>query len=525
MSRLVWLIRVASCLVVARLLLAGGSASARTIVSESGNGAANGVPWVNLGGAASDGSGPSGSGPADQTPAPTGLNKINHFVFILQENRSFDAYFGTYPGADGIPAGVCVADPFGGCVAPYHNPQTVNRGGPHDWSNALSDINTGGMDGFVTQAYSGVSMKGKEPCLPPKLICAPGRDPRDVMGYHDYHEIPNYWNYAHLYVLQDHMFAPVTSYTLPNRLYMLAGQSDGLMKHSQTIPKVFDYPQVTQLLSGGNVSWKYYVTPGKQPDTADARIVGSGSAQVQTAHLFTLFNPLPRFAWIQDNPTQSSRLVDTTQFYTDAASGDLPQVSWVIPNDAVSEHPPSDIRAGMAYVTGLVNAVMGGPDWDSTAIFISYDEWGGFYDHVTPPVVDQYGYGLRVPGLVISPYARQGYVDHNVYSTDSWLKLIEERYDLPALTARDRNAADMLSDFDFAQSPRPPVLLAATPQGTPYPYPYQATTDPKPSRLISPSPKAAEPRLPGSIALPVADNPSSDSDTSGSAAADPTPSN
>ena len=127
----------------------------------------------------------------------------------------------------------------------------------------------------------------------------------------------------------------------------------------------------------------------------------------------------------------------------------------------------------MAYVTGLVNAVMEGPDWDSTAIFISYDEWGGFYDHVVPPAVDQYGLGIRVPGLVISPYARQGYIDHRAHSPAAWLRIVEERFAVPELTGRDASSDDMLQDFDFNQAPRPPVILAATTKGSLYPHPLQ----------------------------------------------------
>jgi uncharacterized protein (TIGR03437 family) len=121
----------------------------------------------------------------------------------------------------------------------------------------------------------------------------------------------------------------------------------------------------------------------------------------------------------------------------------------------------------MNYVTGLVNAVMNSPEWDSTAIFIAWDDWGGFYDHVDPPKVDQYGLGIRVPGLVLSPYARQGYVDHKTYSFESWLRLIEERFGVMPMTARDNTANDMTDAFDFTQQPRPPVLMNAI--GSPYP--------------------------------------------------------
>ena len=127
----------------------------------------------------------------------------------------------------------------------------------------------------------------------------------------------------------------------------------------------------------------------------------------------------------------------------------------------------------MAYVTGLVNAVMNSPLWYSSAIFISWDDWGGFYDHVAPPQIDQYGLGIRVPGLVISPWARQGYIDKKVYSFESWLRIVEERYDVHPMTARDTSAADMLDSFDFNQQPRLPVVLSASRMGSPYPYPLQ----------------------------------------------------
>ena len=174
---------------------------------------------------------------------------------------------------------------------------------------------------------------------------------------------------------------------------------------------------------------------------------------------------------MKNDPNQFGRLVNANQFYTDAKNGTLPQVSWVIPNATQSEHPPNSVRAGMSYVTGLVNAVMQGPNWNSSAIFISWDDWGGFYDHVTPPKVDKYGLGIRVPGLVISPYARQGYVDHKTYSFESWLKLVEERFGVNSMTARDNNANDMYDSFDFTQAPRPPVILDS--QGSPYPPPLQ----------------------------------------------------
>ncbi|MGI8588669.1 MAG: alkaline phosphatase family protein [Chloroflexia bacterium] len=414
-----------------------------------------------------------GSGAGPQMPA--GLDKIQHFVFIMQENRSFDSYFGTYPGADGIPAGVCLADPKGGpCVAPYHDTNDVNRGGPHNWDNAQADINGGKMDGFVGQSHAVNKGGSTQPCQPPDPNCAPGRNPLDVMGWHDYHEIPNYWDYAGLYVLQDHMFESIASYSLPAHLYMLAGQSGGYIGSGQPKPTTYNFPEITELLSRGGIDWKYYVTSGTEPDTEDGSVVGTTSQQQQNPDKYGLWNPLPAFPAVQNNPEQRNRLVDTAEFYNDAKAGKLPQVSWVIPSGKVSEHPPSGVQEGMAYVTGLIDAVMKSPDWNTTAIFVSWDDWGGFYDHVSPPKIDQYGLGIRVPGLVISPYAKQGYIDHTTYSFESWLRIAEERYGVLPMTARDTNAADMISSFDFTQQPRQPVILSPTTAGSPYPQPPQA---------------------------------------------------
>jgi phospholipase C len=409
--------------------------------------------------------------PAPPPTAPQGLEKIQHFVFIMQENRSFDSYFGTYPGANGIPPGVSFVDPHdGSTVTLYHDTNDINRGGPHGWDNAQADIDSGKMDGFLSESYKGINADGTS--FNPSNT--PGRNPKDVMGWHDYREIPNYWNYAQLYVLQDRMFESVASYSLPAHLYMLAAQSGGYVGYrGQPMPTTYNFPEITELLTSGKIDWKYYVTSGKLPDTEDDHVVGSQSQEEQNPDKYTLWNPLPAFPKVQNNPAQRSRLQGTSQFYKDASDGNLPQVSWVIPSGAVSEHPPAGVREGMAYVTGLVNSVMEGPDWDSTAIFISWDDWGGFYDHVPPPKVDQYGLGIRVPGLVISPYSRENYIDHNTYSFESWLKIVEERFDVNPMTARDTNALDMIDAFDFSQTPRLPVILSPTREGSSYPQPLQ----------------------------------------------------
>ncbi len=165
-------------------------------------------------------------------------------------------------------------------------------------------------------------------------------------------------------------------------------------------------------------------------------------------------------------------------FYTDVKSGNLPAVSWVVPNGAVSEHPPGLVSAGQAYVTTMIDAIMSSADWSSTAIFLSWDDWGGFYDHVVPPVVDSAGYGLRVPGLVISPYARRGYLDHQTLSHDAYVKFIEDVFlggarldpktdgrpdSRPNVRENSSQLGDLAADFDFSQAPRPPLMLNPSP--------------------------------------------------------------
>ena len=437
----------------------------------------------------------------------TGIHKIRHVVVIMQENRSFDSYFGTYPGADGIPAGVCVPDPAnGGCVAPFHDPADLNFGGPHGMGNSLNDIDAGRMDGFVAQAEQGSGCSSADPNCSPCTENSNGQAEHqrciDVMGYHDAREIPNYWDYAENYVLQDHMFEPNASWSLPQHLYMVsewsafcsnpmdpsscsnanqnpnpdstlqattfATANDGQLHYAWT--------DLTYLLHQQNVSWGYYVFQGTEPDCEnDAAMTCAPVQQGPTTP--GIWNPLPSFTDVTQDD-QLSNIQSLSNFFTAAKNGTLPAVSWINPNGNVSEHPPALVSAGQTYVTGLVNALMQSPDWDSTAIFLSWDDWGGFYDHVVPPVVDRNGYGLRVPGIVISPYAKAGVVDHQTLSHDAYNKFIEDdflggaRLDPstdgrpdPRPDVRENNPilGNLAFDFDFTQTPRPPLVLPVHP--------------------------------------------------------------
>ena len=242
---------------------------------------------------------------------------------------------------------------------------------------------------------------------------------------------------------------------------------------------IYAWTDLTYLLHKDKVSWGYYVVTGTEPDCENDASVSCAPVK-QNAKTPGIWNPLPFFDTVR-NDGQLGNIQSSDNFYAQAKAGTLPAVSWVVPSGEVSEHPPAPVSFGQSYVTSLVNAVMASPDWDSTAIFLSWDDWGGFYDHVAPPSVDENGYGLRVPGIVISPYARAGYVDHQTLSFDAYDKFIEDdflggqRID-PRTDGRPDPRPDvredvsilgnLVSDFDFAQAPRPPVLLPVHPKTT-----------------------------------------------------------
>jgi phospholipase C len=440
---------------------------------------------------------------AQTTGLDAGIHKIQHIVIVMQENRSFDSYFGTYPGTDGLPRDAsghftsCVPDPLqGGCVRPFHATEDRNRGGPHSFANALADIDAGLMDGFIAQAE-----RGPRGCQPNNPDCSPCQAVpgacTSVMGYHDASDIPNYWAYARHFVLQDHLYEPNLSWSLPAHLFMVSEWSafcalptdpfsctnsverpglppDYRANRTGQIP-FYSWTDLTYLLHRRGVSWGYYVAPGSEPDCANGSV--GCPARPQASKTPGIWNPLPYFTTVVQGG-QLGRVQPVSNFYAAAQRGTLPSVSWVVPSQQVSEHPPARISDGQAYVTGLINAVMRGPDWNSAAIFLSWDDWGGFYDHVPPPRVDRNGFGLRVPGLVISPYARPGFIDHQTLSQDAYVKFIEDdflggrRLD-PATDGRPDprpdvretlpQVGDLSADFDFNHPPQPPLILSPRP--------------------------------------------------------------
>jgi phospholipase C len=353
------------------------------------------------------------------------------------------------------------------------------------------------MDGFQAQARKGLracrSLQGIDA---PACAIPGGR--LDVMGYHDWHEIPNYWDYARHFVLQDHMFASDDSWSQPAHLYLVSGWSasctkryDAMSCHSALRAPGFpprwphvdpnirrpDYPwtDLTWLLHRYHVSWRYYVAKGNQPDCADNQMFCAPVPQ--DSQTPGIWNPLPRFDTVRAD-RQVSDVQPLQSFFEAARKGTLPSVSWVTPAQAVSEHPPGLISTGQSFVTGVINSIMRSRDWRSTAIFLAWDDWGGFYDSVRPPRVDKLGYGIRVPALVISPYARRGYIDHQTLSFDAYLKFIEDDFlhgrrinpktdgrpdPRPDVRESAKILGNLASDFNFRQKPLPPLLLPLHP--------------------------------------------------------------
>ena len=336
--------------------------------------------------------------------APT--SPIEHIVVVLQENHTFDQYFGTYPGVEGT-VGKTIRLPAtsGGApaVAPFHDTSLTPVDMNHNWASAHADYDAGRMDGFV---YS----EGNA----------------ETMGFYGRTELPRYWKAADVYALCDHYFTSVMSESAPNHLHLVAGTAGGL--RDDKVPATLPFPPVFQPLDAAGVTWKVYG--------------------------FTRW--FERFAYVQGRPAAKRNFGAAGEFATDLAAGQLRNVSWVIGAPGGSEHPPASIQLGQDSVASdIVNAVGASASWPSSVIFVTWDDFGGFYDHLPPPQVDTEGYGFRVPCLVISPFARAGFVDSTVYDHTSILRFIEERYGLPALATRDAQAAPIAAALDFTAPPRP----------------------------------------------------------------------
>ena len=378
------------------------------------------------------------------------INVLQHIVFIVKENRTFDHYFGTFPGANGA----TTAKISTGQVIPLgHTPDRLPRDVEHTWLDALTGMDGKNMDQF--DLVHGANEHG------------------DLLALTQFNQadIPNYWAYAQNFVLADNMFSSLTGPSLPNHLYTVGAQSGGAInnpKSSVTGNNVtwgcdaasdstvqvldddgdltnqfpcFDFQTLADELQTAGITWKYYAPSKGQQGY--------------------VWSTLDAISHIRNSSLWTQNVVPYTQFATDAKNGQLPAVSWVVAPFDLSDHPPSSACTGENHTVKQLNALMSGPDWKTTAVFLTWDDFGGFYDHVPPPspAPDQYGFGPRVPLIIISPYAKKGLISHTQYEFASVLKFIEKRFKLASLTARDKAANDTLDSFDFNQHPLPPLTL------------------------------------------------------------------
>jgi phospholipase C len=374
------------------------------------------------------------SAPEDlQTATP-----IKHFVVLMQENHTFDNYFGTYPGADGFPYGVKMIvdpeDPDSGYVEPWHIGSSSISDLGHSRAIFNEQYNNGKMNGFIS------------------ALNRRNQDGKVSMGYYDDRDIPYYWNLADNYVLFDRFFSSTKEGSFSNHMYWVAGVCPTGQRGSELSEQLAKIPTIFDRLQEAGISWKFYV------ENYDPNITYRNLGEVGNRAAQVVWVPLLNFDRFLDDPELSSHIVDLDQYYTDLQEGTLPSVAYIIPSGA-SEHPPQYPASGQRFVRTLIQELMRSSAWDSSAFLLIYDDWGGWYDHVIPPQVDEYGYGFRVPGLLVSPYARKGYIDSTELDFTSVLKFIEENWRVEPLATRDAQANNFLSAFDFTQLPRQAELI------------------------------------------------------------------
>ncbi len=397
-------------------------------------------------------------------PRITHNTPLTHIIIIDQENHAFDNYFGTFPNATGPPSGTCI--PYNltnlskGCQGPFVTNDPSVPGMAHGWVSSHTSYNNGSMNGFF-QAETNQSKPLKW-----------------VMSEYNNQTIPYYWDYAEHYTLLNNLYSSVLSYSLPNHWDTIAGTAPKLSyfygtgdvgpgpnssngtfyKKGHVTPRGYKYLNQSQpiktladVFKAGGISWRYYSAGG---------IGGTYKQNEKNGAVFSYWNPLLSQNRSY-NANVASNIKPTGAIFTDIQNGKLANVSWVSPTLDLSEHPPANIIYGMWYVTDIVDSVMQSKYWNSTAIIFMEDDYGGYYDNAPPPQLDSYGLSFRVPGIVISPYAKENYIDRTNYSFESTMKLIEYVYGLSNLTARDGSGriGNLLNSFNFSQKPQKPYII------------------------------------------------------------------
>jgi phospholipase C len=365
---------------------------------------------------------------------------IEHFIVVMQQNHTFDNYFGTYPGANGIPEGVCLPTSIsnsssGSCVAPYTITDQPITDLSHSDATFAGQFQNGQMNGFVATLNS------------------LNQDGTLSMGHFDGSGIPFYWNLADQYVLFDNYFSSAHTGSVTNRMFWVSGRPGD---ETNRIPEggFGNIPTIFDRLQERGISWKFYIKD------YDPNLNYRSLAELDYLPPQVQWVPLLSFDRFLDDPELSKHIVDLDEYYTDLENNTLPAVSYVLLLGA-TEHPISDLSLGERATRTMLHSLMQSDSWESSAFFLTYDDWGGWYDHVVPPQVDERGLGFRVPALLVSPYARMGHIDHTQLEHTSILKFIEENWDIPPLAERDAKANNFISAFDFSMAPRPPILVSA----------------------------------------------------------------
>jgi phospholipase C len=360
-----------------------------------------------------------------------GIKQVQHIVFIVKENHTYDNYFGQFPGGNGVTEGL-------------YRGRTIHLSHAAD---SVPDICH--SQGCAWQAYDGGRMD--------KFAFGNATNLPSYQQYNQ-HDISGYWDLASQYVLADNFFSSALGPSFPNHLLTVGaftGAADnpnnlpapssgqgwgcdvsGILELVETLEfgfrelaaPCFDVRTLPDELDAAGISWKYYAPP-------------SDIAGYQWSALDAIYHIRYGADW--------QKVVSFQQFAKDAAAGNLPAVSWLIAPYQFSEHPPYSVHGGMQWTLQQLQALTSGPDWASTVVFITWDDFGGWYDHVPPPEVDAVGLGFRVPLLVVSPFAKQGYILHDQSDFVSVVKFIEERFGLAPLTSRDANASDLTNAFNF----------------------------------------------------------------------------
>jgi len=382
-----------------------------------------------------------GARPAETLPSGTlhgDAIPIDHIVVFMQENRSFDEYFGKLrksggPKAEGPPHKASNVDPTGATsgIRPFHQKALCEVADlDHSWTGTHVSVDGGKMDRFTE-----VNVHPQNP------------DGDRAMGYYTAKDLNFYYKLYKTFAIGDRYFCSLQGPTFPNRYYLLAATSFGHIQNDfPSDPSQYDQRSIFNVLDEANISWKVYY------------------AQIAFAQIFSYVRT-----------TQMAKLVPIDQYFADAAAGNLPQVSFVDPvflekvNVENDEHPPANVQIGQQFAASIITALMQSPLWSRSVLFLTYDEHGGYFDHVPPPAacipddiapllsvgdVDAQfdAYGVRVPVVVVSPFARKHFVSHVVHDHTSILRFIQTRFDLPALTRRDANADPMLEFFDFSKA-------------------------------------------------------------------------